>query len=203
MDKSIIIVLGNFMDESSKLNHESCSRLDLAVKLFTNNKFSLILTTGWDYNGIYIEAIADSMKTYILKNSNISHEQVITEKHARDTVGDAIFTKINFVKRKELKNLLVVTSDYHVKRTKKIFSFVYGEHYKIEVIGSKTNKTNKLMLQEDKSLSVFYKTFKGIKPGDDYLIFKRLRLEHPYYNGLIYPQIEDLLNVKKESNIDR
>jgi len=33
-----------------------------------------------------------------------------------------------------------VTSDYHVLRTPKIFSYVYGEQYIVKAIGSKTTK---------------------------------------------------------------
>ena len=39
------------------------------------------------------------------------------------------------------------------------------------------------------SASVFYKTFNGIKSGDDVLIYKRLCADHPYYNGEVYPKI--------------
>ena len=97
MENSIIIVLGNFMDKLGQLNEESCSRLDLAIDKFRKNKYSCIVTSGWDYHGEYDSAIAVAMKSYIVKNSNISHEIVFTEVNARDTVGDAIFTKKNSV----------------------------------------------------------------------------------------------------------
>ena len=189
MKNSIIIVLGNFMDESGQLNKESCSRLDLAIDVFRKNKHSFIVTCGWDYFTEYNIAIADAMKSYIVNNSHISHELVLTETNSRDTVGDAIFTKINIIKKKSINNLLIVTSDYHVSRTDKIFSYIYGEKYIVKVIGSKTTKKRGLSELEDKSLNVFYKTFNGVKSGDDVLMYKRLCTEHPYYNGDIYPKI--------------
>jgi hypothetical protein len=88
-----------------------------------------------------------------------------------------------------MNNLLIVTSDYHVSRAHKIFSYIYGEEYIVKVIGVKTNKKMELLEREDKSLNVFYKTFNGIKSGDDDLIYKRLSADHPYYNGDIYPKI--------------
>ena len=189
MKNSIIIVLGNFMDESGQLNKESCSRLDLAIDLFRKNKHAFIITSGWDYYTEYNITIADAMKSYIVKNSHISDELVLTETNSRDTVGDAIFTKINIVKKMSMNNLLIVTSDYHVSRVDKIFSYIYGEQYIVKVIGSKTTKKKELSELEDKSLNVFYKTFNGIKSGDDVLIFKRLCSDHPYYNGDLYPKI--------------
>ena len=50
MKNSIIIALGNFMDESGQLNKETCSRLDLAIDVFYKNKHALIITSGWDYD---------------------------------------------------------------------------------------------------------------------------------------------------------
>jgi len=189
MKNSIIIVLGNWMDKSGQLNKESCSRLDLAIDEFRKNKYSYIVLPGWDYFSQYSVAIADAMKSYIVKNSDISHKLVLTEKNSRDTVGDAFFTKINIVKKKSMHNLLIVTSDYHVLRTHKIFSYIYGEQYIVKVIGSKTTKKKELSELEDKSLNQFYKTFNGVKSGDDDLIYKRLCTKHPYYNGDIYPKI--------------
>ena len=192
MKNPIIIVLGNWMDKSGQLNKESCSRLDLAIDVFRKNKYSFMITCGWDYRDDSNIAIADAMKSYVINNSDISHKLVLTETNSRDTVGDAVFTKINIIKKKGLKNLLIVTSDHHVSRAHKIFSYIYGEQYIVKVIGVKTaplSKIKELSEREDKSLNVFYKTFNGIKSGDDVLIYKRLCADHPYYNGDIYPKI--------------
>jgi len=189
MKNSIIIVLGNLMDESGQLNKESCARLDLAINIFRMNKHAFMVTSGWDYCFEYNIAIADAMKLYIVNNSNISEELILADTNSRDTVGDALFTKINIIKKKSMKNLLVVTSDYHVPRVNKIFSYIYGKEYIVNALGVKTNKTKELSEREDKSLNVFYKTFNGIKSGDDDLMYKRLSADHPYYNGDIYPKI--------------
>ena len=109
MKNSIIIVLGNFMDESDQLNKESCSRLDLAIDVFCKNKHAFIITSGWDYYTEYNITIADAMKSYIVNNSHISHELVLTETNSRDTVGDAIFTKINIIKKKSMNNYICQT----------------------------------------------------------------------------------------------
>jgi uncharacterized SAM-binding protein YcdF (DUF218 family) len=189
MKNSVIIVLGNWMEKSGQLNKESSDRLDLAIEIFRNNKYSFMVTCGWDYRDDSNIAIADAMRSYVINNSDISNELVLTEKNSRDTVGDAVFTKINIVKKRSLNNLLIVTSDYHVLRTHKIFSYVYGEKFIVNVIGSKTNNKKELSESEDKSLNQFYKTFNGVKSGDDDLIYKRLFEEHPYYNGDIYPKL--------------
>ena len=189
MKNSIIIVLGNLMDKNGQLNRDSCSRLDLAIDIFRENKNSLIITSGWDYRDDSNIKLADAMKSYIVNVSNISQELILTEINSRDTVGDAIFTKINIIKKKNISNLIIVTSDWHVIRANKIFSYIYGSQYKLKVLGSKTTNKKDLSELEEASISKFYKTFGGINPGDDILIYKRLCSDHPYYNGDIYPKI--------------
>lgn len=195
-DKHIIVVLGNWMKNSKDLNEESSKRLDLAIHHFLEYQCSLIITCGWDLNKKYDIPIAEAMKSYIINNSEISEKKVITENNSRDTVGDAIFTKLNFINKQELYNLIVITSDYHVFRTKKIFSYIFGAKFKIKVIGARTRNQEDFIEIERKSLDQFYKTFTGIKTGNDKLIFERLCKEHPYYNGDQYPRLEK--NIKKK-----
>jgi hypothetical protein len=92
MKNPIIIVLGNWIDKSGQLNKESCSRLDPAIDVFRKNKYSFMITCGWDYRDDSNIAIADAMKSYIINNSDISHELVLTETNSRDIVGNALFT---------------------------------------------------------------------------------------------------------------
>ena len=51
------------------------------------------------------------------------------------------------------------------------------------------NNKKELSELEDKSLNQFYKTFNGVKSGDDDWIYKRLCAECPHYNGDIYPKL--------------
>ncbi|ADD67418.1 protein of unknown function DUF218 [Denitrovibrio acetiphilus DSM 12809] len=188
MKYSAIIVLANLMDREGFLNEETSRRMDLAIEEFNKDKAPWMITCGWDYRDDSSIKIADAMKKYA-KEKNIPVDRIIVELNSRDTVGDAIFTKNNIVKNKEWKKILVVTSDYHVDRTRKIFEFVYGDQYHIDVIGSETEQKNELKINEERSLNKFYETFEGIESGSDDLIKNRLIDKHPFYNGEIYSKV--------------
>ena len=63
------------------------------------------------------------MRDYCIK-LGVPPDKIIIELNSRDTVGDAFFSKQNILIGRGWKNLLVVTSDYHVKRTLIVFKTI-------------------------------------------------------------------------------
>lgn len=188
MGYNCIIVLANEMDKEGNLNIESLSRIELARDSYSNNPSATLITCGWNYRKDSRLFIGDVMKDYAIK-LGIPSEKIITELNPRDTVGDAFFTKHNILVNREWKNILVVTSDYHVGRTSRIFKFIYGNEYAIKVIGSSGFDNPEKQLSEKKSLEAFEQTFKKIREGDDIRIYEKLSTLHPFYNGGVYPKI--------------
>ena len=93
----------------------------LAYKIFTTiDSKSLILTLGWDYRDDSNIPIAISMRDYLI-TQGIDCKKIQIDINSRDTVGDAIFSKINFYDKYLFKELHIITSDYHTERTKFIF----------------------------------------------------------------------------------
>ena len=187
MEYDCIIVLANEMDADGNLNHDSLSRLNQSVKSYFLNPSSYLITCGWNYRKDTSLCIGNVMMDYAIK-LGIPPDKIITELNSRDTVGDAFFTKQNVLIARGWKNLLVVTSDYHVKRTSIVFKFIYGSGYNIDVIGSDSQKDNNIF-SEMKSLKSFKKTFRDLNSGDDYKIYERMLEKHPFYNGDVYPRI--------------
>ena len=187
---SAVIVLGNLMSQSGILNNESSSRMDIAINAFFENQIPYIITCGWAYRNDSSIAIADAMKRYAIKTKGVPSNSILTVKTSRDTVGDAIFTKAYVATNRGWNDLLVVTSDYHVRRSEKIFNYIYGSTYNIKFISSDTGKADSQFNSEKNSLDAFHKTFINIASGDDKGIHDRLCKSHPYYNGFTYPKIE-------------
>lgn len=183
-----IIVLANEMDKEGNLNLESIARIKLACASYFNNPSTTLITCGWNYRKDSKLFIGDVMKNYAVY-SGVPSEKIITELNSRDTVGDAFFTKLNILKNIDWKNLLIVTSDYHVFRTSKIFKFIYGSQYQIKVIGSSGFDSVEKQTSEKISLDAFESTFENIKSGDEIKISERLLTQHPFYNGEIYSKI--------------
>jgi vancomycin permeability regulator SanA len=188
MEYDCIIVLANEMDKEGNLNLESTSRVKLASDSYSNNSSTTLITCGWNYRKDSKLFIGDVMKEFAVK-LGVPSEKIITELNSRDTVGDAFFTKHNILTNRKWKNILVVTSDYHVDRTLSIFKFIYGYEYTIEVIGSSGSDSLEKKESEKKSLEAFEQTFKNIREGNDIEIYEKLSTLHPFYNGVVYSKI--------------
>jgi len=188
MKYDCIIVLANEMDINGNLNAESLGRINLACEQYFNKVSDKLITCGWDYRKDSELFIGNVLKSYAI-NLGVPAEVIIAELNSRDTVGDAFFTKVNIIEKTNWKNLLVVTSDYHVLRTAKIFNFIYGPSYEINVIGAPGSESAEKKISEEKSTIAFENTFKGVEPGNDKEIFERLSNSHPFYNGKIYSKI--------------
>lgn len=183
------IILSNLMDSQGNLNHESEARLQTGVELFKSGKVPLLVTCGWNYRPDSSLFIADAMRWRAIQHFGVPEEFVITETASRDTVGDAVFTKIKLAIPRRWKNLSVVTSAYHADRSRKIFEFIYGDDFNIAVVPAPSELSAELARSEQRSWSAFQETFAGVLPGDDVAILKSLEGKHPFYNGTIYPRI--------------
>ena len=186
----LLVVLSHLMSKDCKLGKESVARADMAIKIFSCEKYDKLVTLGWDYRADCDVPIAEVMRDYILKNSDIDKSLVMEVRESRDTVGDAVYCS-EFFCSPVLKQIVVVTSDYHVKRTKFIFSRVFNNSVSIEVYGVETeaNLDSEILMHEQKSLDAFCQTFDEVDFSSRHEIFSALSTRHPFYNGKLYPKI--------------
>lgn len=184
-----IIVLANEMDGNGNLNSESKLRANFAASLFKKHKIPLMITCGWAYRKDTAIPIAESFKNYLIE-MGVQSKKILSEKNSRDTVGDAIFTRLNICEPLGLKSILVITSNYHVIRTKEIFDFVYGENFNIIVEGVYIKTTPEILEKEKESRLAFNKTFAKTDIGNIEQIYHTLQSSHPYYNGDKHPKIK-------------
>jgi uncharacterized SAM-binding protein YcdF (DUF218 family) len=184
-----VIVLANLMDTQGQLYAESAARARLAVDIFKHTQAAYLVTCGWAYRDDSDIIIADAFKTHITTQFGLAPEMVIAEPNSRDTVGDAYFTKVNLAIPNAWKRICVVTSDYHVARTREIFEFVYGGDFTVEVLGAAAPALNTAAGNEHQSTLAFRTTFAGVERGHTEQILRALRERHPFYNGQIYEKI--------------
>jgi uncharacterized SAM-binding protein YcdF (DUF218 family) len=184
-----IIVLANLMSKEGELNKETQSRVDLAVRALKSGCAPLLVTCGWAYRQDSEIRIADAMRNYAIERHEANESSVIVEAEPRDTVGDALFTKLKLASPRRWSDVLIVTSDYHAERALCIFSFVYGSKVLVEAAGAVSDNYEASRIGEAASMAAFLRTFEGISPGDDSAIYARLREQHPYYNGQVHQKI--------------
>lgn len=180
------IVLANLMDAQGRLNDETRSRMDRAIALYRAGDAPLIVTSGWDYRDDSDVAIAVAMRRYAREAHGVPESALIAETSARDTVGDAVFTKLHLALPHGWTRIAVVTSAYHGARSLEVFSFVYGPAFHVALRTAESADTPALREAEAQSIAAFHRTFDGVSPGDDAQILARLRARHPFYNGSVY-----------------
>jgi len=189
---SAVLVLSHLMNSKNELSDESKARADLAAKVFVENNSNFLVTSGWDYRRDSNKKIGNVVKEYLIKKTAIKQSKIIADTCARDTVGDAFFIKKNVVERYNIERMIVVTSKYHVNRTKIIFKKFFYPNTKINVIGAKISidDFNKIADAESRSIDAFYKTFEGINFSDNCNVMEALRSRHPFYNGEVHKKYE-------------
>ena len=178
-----IIVLSNLMDKYGNLNYESMQRAELANKIFRKNKARILITSGWNYRPDSSIFIADAFRKFFIEKKKMKKESIFCERNSRDTVGDAVFSRVFAYEKFKFQELIVVTSDYHLSRTKEIFEFIYNSSIKLEFYGAKVEKNSLNYDREKRSLDSFRNTFKNVERGNISSILRNLFLNHPFYNG--------------------
>lgn len=183
-----IVVLSHLMDGQGRLDSESKRRAKCGARILKDKKYDSIITLGWAYRKDVVISLAESMKRYMTTILGIEHSRIEIDNRSRDTVGDAVFSKLFFL-NKEITftaPLVIVTSFYHIERAKKIFGFVYGNTNQLTFIPTGKMTSQKRRILELKSLRNFEQTFSNINKGDINQIIKRLAGKHPYYNGTMF-----------------
>ena len=190
----VSVVLANLMDAHGRLNNETVERINSAVASESVENSCFLLLCGWAYRRDSVIPIADAMHEYIRCKHPWLISRVICQRISRDTVGDALFSRI-YLDRLMVDNdysIKVFTSDYHAARASEIFNFFFHDHAPVSVAGAQGFGSKELLIKETDSLNAFYATFAGISPGDTKTALIALRKKHPFYNGQVYPALDDI-----------
>src|SRR3989338_5334202 len=148
--KKVIIVLGGGISPDGSLPEIPKKRVERGIELFREiTAFKLIMSgkygfwLDWQKNApSRSEAIA--MQEYAL-TLGMKAENILTEEDSKDTLGNAFFTKINILEPNKWTDITVVTSDYHLERTKYVFELVLGPKYFINFETADTGLSAELM----------------------------------------------------------
>lgn len=165
---------------------EGARRVAEGAKLYKSNVTETLTMTGWHDQRDWAAPVthAESMARYAVSQS-VPRRFIYTEEKALDTVAQAAFTKWVIAQPKRMKNVAVVTSDYHAPRADEVFRFIYGPDYTMKTFGTETLKKNEptVIEEEKRCLETFRKFWEGIEAGDDMAISMKLFSKHPLYNG--------------------
>lgn len=177
----IVILGGGF--RSGELSFESKKRVEAGVSLCKQGFSGKLLMSG----GFTVDNLKKSESSEMKKhaiNLGVKAKDIFVEEESLDTLGNAVFSK-RIVKKNCFKNLLLVTSDYHLERSLFIFHYVFGSGFNILGFDVPTGFIRKFIQQKkNKERAYLLETqtfFSGIKIGNDNAILKRMKELHPYY----------------------
>lgn len=131
---NVIIVLGGYLLNGNQLTKALTKRLNLAIKLYDNQKEKpkLILSGGKIREETISEAKA--MEKYLVSN-NIPVQDIIKEEKSKNTLENFKFSKRELEKLNISENIAFVSNNFHILRSK-----IYASKNKVKAkgIGAKT-----------------------------------------------------------------
>ncbi len=155
--KGVMIILGHRNDNQGRLSSISKERLNTGInnleedyKIIVTGAFGEGFNTTKKMHGSYL-------KEYLIKKG-MSKSRFLRVARSSHTVEDALFSHV-IVGGHKVKNVAVVTSDFHMARVKFIFERIFKD-YNLKFIRSKT----KISLEKMKTLkSHEQKTLRRLK----------------------------------------
>lgn len=124
----IIIVLGSPNSPTGELSRTSKERLDHCLNCYKTGK-PILCTGGWgDHFNTSPEPHATHAKKYLIA-AGVRNEDLLESALSSNTVDDAVKVK-EIIKNIDNPSLQIITSDYHIERTKIIFDHILAQYHK-------------------------------------------------------------------------
>ena len=130
------IVLGGGRTNSGVLTELSKQRLKKACELYEHGVIVKVAALGGHYstyspNAIFFERSGADIRKDYLHSHGVPFENIILVPNGRDTILEA-FACREVIRKSEVKRILIVTSDKHMKRALFIFRRIFGENFTIK-----------------------------------------------------------------------
>ncbi len=142
--------------ENDKLPSFVETRLKKAYEILKKNPGSKIIFCGkysflFTGENIPTKTEAQLGKDYLL-SLGVSPGSILMENRSKDTIGNAYYVKkLFFIPRGE-KEAIIITSDFHMARTKYIFNKIFGPTYKLTFIETLSGITDQRILERQQKL---------------------------------------------------
>ncbi len=124
----VVIVLG--MKIRRYLSEELKCRIVAGISAFKQEKCDYMILSGGKTSVEYQLTEAQAMKEYAI-SKGIDENQIILEERAMSTLGNAFFSYKIIKNIKDVDKILVITSSYHIERSKFIFRKFFSPTYSI------------------------------------------------------------------------
>jgi vancomycin permeability regulator SanA len=125
---SIMVVIGAAPKPDGRPSDAMMQRVRTAIALHKKNRYDSIIISG----GPTVTPIPESDVMKIILSKHVPKNIIRTERNACDTIQNAVFSW-ELIKDDKIDRITVVTSNFHMRRTKYIFRKLYS-HIKANLI---------------------------------------------------------------------
>jgi uncharacterized SAM-binding protein YcdF (DUF218 family) len=185
MPYDVAIVLGGGRDSNDTVNSRTVARLEKAVELFRSDVFArMILSGGISFSAPpgFNRSEASLMRDYMITQGIPDHVMLL-EEVSTDTLGNAYFSKEQWLTTNGWKSVLVITSAFHVQRCRYLFGKVLGTDYAMDFAAAPDNNSREEAEQLDRLEShisgIYARWLDKLADGDSDAIRRVLFEHHP------------------------
>lgn len=182
---TVLIIHSHKLDKNGEPWEEYTARLANWLDLLIQGQVHKILLTGWMATPNISIMHSDAGKKWILQNGFNDSDKIFTEKSdSKETVWELVFARKEH--DRDLftpeKDIILLSSDYHLDRLKEIAQFVFWEReWNIDYIG--ISGFYRSLKEEMRSTQAFRQTFSWVPIGDIQKIEETLWKKHELYKN--------------------
>ncbi|MBW3020542.1 YdcF family protein [Candidatus Woesearchaeota archaeon] len=152
-----ILLGGGIID--GKLSKRSRQRANLAYNLLREDILdTLVLSGKYAIDEVSEKTEAELLQKFLV-DRGVKERQLILEAESRDTLESAVYCKELFVSKALNRKIVLITSDYHVRRAMEIFKYVFGTDYIFVGVGCKSSR----LLKRFRKIIEYFKKRKVMK----------------------------------------
>lgn len=217
--KTVAIVLGGGLKKVKiqgqtwyEPEEQAKARLDKAYALFVEGKADYIISTGKfsvmasvDPSVVGPHTEAEVGKNYLIAKASAQADgvsctkpeiesRIFCEDQSIDTISNAWYAKKLCLEPLGITSCIIVTSDYHIERSRVIFEWVLGPQYTIACVEAPSQLNNEERERRnhfEKALTDYVNTHlvSGIAAGDDETLQRFMETEHQsMFSGIAPPK---------------
>ncbi len=126
---TISIVLGGGITDEGTLPRDVQKRVLKAHELLHKKSIRKIILCGGSTNKKFPKLTEALLMATFLLEKGVKKSALLLDEKSKDTIENAVFAKDIVLKKKLGTDLVVITSNYHLRRALSIFRHVFGSGY--------------------------------------------------------------------------
>jgi len=181
-----IVVLGGGVLPDGTLPPVARARVERGVELFEWGVAPrLILSGRCGLNGEEPAVTEAAAMAAYAADFGVPRTALFLEDDAKDTLGNAYFTRARFLEPNDWTSIRVVTSDFHLSRAAWVFRKILGPGYDVSFVSAPSGLSPRELIDralEECKITIFLNEWlQAVEEADDHAIERLMGQEHPGY----------------------